>query len=78
MANVRHVAGRLDIATSLSDLLADERAKAILVRHLGEEPFKGPQMRWMMDQPLEGMARFAAHVLTPEKLQVIQQELIAL
>ena len=77
-ANVRHVAGRLDIACSVSDLAADERAKAILVKHLGEEILRTAQSPWVMNQALEQLAPFAPQLLTPERLQAIQAELVAL
>ena len=78
MANVRHVAGRLDIYCSVGDLLADERAKAVLTRYLGEELFASPRMRRMMDQPVEALARFAPQALPPERLQALQQARLAL
>jgi alpha-L-rhamnosidase len=78
MANVRHVAGRLDTASGLRDLLADERARAVLVKHLGEDALKVAVPPWFGDVPLDGMTRFAPHLLTPERLQAIQQDLVAL
>ncbi|MBN1583088.1 MAG: hypothetical protein JXA89_20435 [Anaerolineae bacterium] len=78
MAKVRHVAGRLDIYCSVADLLADERSKAILIKYVGEDIFESPFMRRMMDQPVEGLARFAPQALTPERLQALQQELLSL
>ena len=78
MANVRHVAGRLDVSCGLRSLVKDERARAILVHHLGEAALNAPMPPWMGDQSLESMARFAPHLLTPEKLAAIQQELISL
>ncbi len=77
MANVRHVAGRLDIATSLRELLADERAKAVLIKYAGEEMLNGPTLQWVIDQPLDALARFDPQ-LTPERLAALQAELIAL
>ena len=78
MANVRHVAGRLDIGCSLRELMADERAKAILVKHAGEDIVSMRLPPWVGDQSLDALKRFAPHVLTPERLQAIQQELAAL
>jgi hypothetical protein len=75
---VRHVAGRLDIYCSVADLLADGRSKAILIKYVGEDIFESPFMRRMMDQPVEGLARFAPQALTPERLQALQKELLAL
>ena len=77
MANVRHVAGRLDIGCSLRELLADERTKAILIRYTGEEMLNLPMLRWAMDQPLDALARFAPQ-LTAERRAALQAELIAL
>ena len=78
-ANVRHVAGRLDIGCSLSELMADERAKAILLKHAGEAITTMRRVPpWVGDQTLDGLQRMAPHVLTPERLQAIQQELVAL
>ena len=78
MAGVRHVAGRLDVGCSLRKLLADERARAILVKYAGEGMIGSPQIHWVIDQPLDGLARFAPHLLTPERLQALQQELVTL
>jgi hypothetical protein len=78
MANVRHVAGRLDIYCSLGDLLADERAKEILIQYVDQDLLESRWIRRAMDQPVEALARFAPHVLTPERLEALQQELIAL
>jgi hypothetical protein len=78
MANVRHVAGRLDIASTLGDLLADERARAILVKHAGEDVTSVTLPPWVGDQSLDALVRMAPHVLTPERLKAIQQDLVAL
>jgi hypothetical protein len=78
MSKVRHMAGRLDIYCSVRELLESQAAKAVLFDRLGEDIFQSPQMRWAMDQPLEALARFAPDVLTPERLQALQQELVAL
>ena len=78
LANVRHVAGRLDIGCSRAELLADERAKAILIKHAGEAIATMRLPPWVGDQSLDGMQRMAPHMLTAEKLQAIQAELIAL
>jgi alpha-L-rhamnosidase len=77
-ANVRHVAGRLDIGCSVRELMADERAKAILLEHVGDAITTMRVPPWAGDQTLDGLQRMAPHVLTPEKLQAIQAELIAL
>jgi hypothetical protein len=78
MANVRHVAGRLDVFCSLRDLLADERSKALLLEVLGQEVFESPRLDMILDQPLDALARFAPQALTPERLQALQQALLAL
>jgi hypothetical protein len=78
MVNVRHVAGRLDIGCSLRELMADERAKAILVKHAGADIVSMRLPPWVGDQSLGALKRLAPHVLTPERLQAIQQELVAL
>jgi alpha-L-rhamnosidase len=71
MAGVRHVAGRLDRYSSLRDLLANEATKAVLVQQLGSELLQAPQLAWVMDAPLDQLARFAPQMLTPEKLDAI-------
>jgi alpha-L-rhamnosidase len=77
MVNVRHVAGRLDIGCSRRELMADERARAILVKHAGEDIVSMRLPPWVGDQSLDALKRVAPHVLTPERLQAIQQELVA-
>jgi hypothetical protein len=78
MQNVRHVAGRLDVYCSLRDLLADERSKAVLLEHLGQEMFESPHLSRVMGQPLDALARFAPQALNSERLQALQQALLAL
>jgi hypothetical protein len=78
MEGVRHVAGRLDIYCSLGDLLADERSKAILAKYVDRDILEAPWIRRAMDQPVEALARFAPHLLTPERLEALQQELVGL
>jgi alpha-L-rhamnosidase len=77
-ANVRHVAGRLDIGCGVRELMADERAKAILLKHVGDAITSMRVPPWAGDQTLDAMARMAPHLLTAEKLSAIQAELIAL
>jgi alpha-L-rhamnosidase len=77
-ANVRHVAGRLDIGCGVRELMADARAKAILIKHLGDAITSMRVPPWAGDQTLDAMQRMAPHMLTPEKLSAIQAELIAL
>lgn len=78
MASVRHVAGRLDMGSKLRDLLADERAKAILVKHAGEQVLQANIPAWVGDQSLDSLARTMPHLLTPETLKAIQADLTAL
>jgi alpha-L-rhamnosidase len=77
-ANVRHVAGRLDIGCGVRELMADARAKAILLKHVGDAITSMRVPPWVGDQTLDAMARMAPQLLTPEKLGAIQAELIAL
>jgi hypothetical protein len=77
-ANVRHVAGRLDIGCTVQELMADERAKAVLLKHVGDAITTMRVPPWAGGQTLDGMARMAPHLLTAEKLSAIQAELIAL
>ncbi len=77
-ANVRHVAGRLDIGCNVRELMADERAQAILVKHLGDALTTMRVPPWVGDQTLDAMQRMAPHLVTPEKLSAIQAELTAL
>ncbi len=77
-ANVRHVAGRLDIGCTVQELMADERAKAILLKHVGDVITTMRVPPWVGGQTLDSMQRMAPHLVTPEKLQAIQAELIAL
>ncbi len=77
-ANVRHVAGRLDIGCTVQELMADERAKAVLLKHLGDAITSMRVPPWAGDQTLDAMQRMAPHLLTAEKLSAIQAELIAL
>jgi len=60
------------------ELMADERAKGILLKHVGDMITSMRVPPWVGDQTLDVMARMAPQLLTPEKLQAIQAELIAL
>jgi hypothetical protein len=71
MEGVRHVAGRLDLYSSLRDLMANEAARAVLAEHLGETFFEGPRMRWIMDASLSQLAERASDMLPPAKLEAI-------
>jgi alpha-L-rhamnosidase len=77
-ANVRHVAGRLDVGCNLSELMADPRARAVLLKHLGEAITTMRVPPWAGDQTLDALQRMAPHMLTPERVEAIQAELIAL
>jgi hypothetical protein len=76
MSKVRHVAGRLDLTTPLSELLADASAKAAVIRHLGPNTLEQlPRLPWMRDASLEQLARLAPHMLTDERLQAVARDL---
>jgi alpha-L-rhamnosidase len=75
MAGVRHVAGRLDRYSSLRDLLANEAAKTELVKILGDDLLHGPMIDRVMDSPLDQLAQFAPHLLTPDKLDALDAAL---
>jgi alpha-L-rhamnosidase len=73
MARVRHVAGRLDIGSTLGDLLAHDKTRALLVRVFGEEMLNSPFIRFILDQPLDSIAQQAPQILTPARLQELQE-----
>jgi hypothetical protein len=75
MAGVRHIAGRLDRYSSIRDLVENERSRAILEKQLGAEALQGPRMVWQFDSSLDELSRFAPQLLTPEKLDAIENEL---
>jgi alpha-L-rhamnosidase len=75
MANVNHVAGRLDRYSSLRDLLANEAARSVLAQHLSADFLQAPQLFMVMDSPLAVMAGFAPTVLTAERLDEIETAL---
>ena len=77
MANVRHVAGRLDRYSTLRDLLANDAAKAVLGQQLGPTFLQAPELDWALDMPLVQVAGLAPQVLTPEKLDAIEAALDA-
>ena len=75
MANVRHVAGRLDRHCTLSDFLMDEKAKAVLVEQIGGDFLNSTVISFAMSQPLEIVARMMPGVLSAEKLDAIEKAL---
>ncbi len=78
MAKVRHVAGRLDIGSNLSDVLENKRARAIVAGYVGEGVLMSPMLRWIGNQPVDVVARLAPHLMTPEKVASLAQDLINL
>jgi hypothetical protein len=78
MAKVRHVAGRLDIGSNLADVLANERSRAVLVKYVGEDILKSPMLRWVSNQPVDAVARLAPHLMTPERVAALAQDLVNL
>ncbi|MFN8487485.1 MAG: glycoside hydrolase family 78 protein [Caldilineaceae bacterium] len=76
MAKVKHVAGRLDRYTTLRELLANEKAKAVLLQHLSPTFLQTPQLFMVMDGPFVQLAGMAPKVLTPETLDAIEAALI--
>jgi beta-glucosidase len=73
-SDVPRMAVELSIKTTLRELLANEGAKAILAKHFGEM-LQSPQLNMAMDFSLEQMAGFAPDILTPEKLQELDEAL---
>lgn len=77
MAKVKHVAGRLDRYTTLRELLANEKAKAVLLTYLSPTFLQTPQLFMVMDGPLVQVAGMAPKVLTPQTLDAIEVALSA-
>ena len=75
MANVRHVAGRLDRHCTLSDFLMDEKAKAVLVEQIGGDFLSSTVIGFAMSQPLEIVSNMMPGVLSAEKLDAIEKAL---
>ncbi len=78
MAKVKHVAGRLDRYSTLGDLLRNPQAKAVLVSATGFDPSTLPMAGFILGSPLEGLATFAPHLLTPAKMDALEAQLLAL
>ncbi len=75
MANVRHVAGRLDRHCTLSDFLMNEKAKAVLVEQIGGEFLNSTVINFAMNMPLDGLMGMMPGMLTVEKLEAIEKAL---
>jgi len=75
MANVRHVAGRLDRHCTLSDFLMSEKAKAVLVEQIGGEFLNSTVINFAMNMPLDGLMGMMPGMLTVEKLEAIEKAL---
>ena len=75
LANVRHVAGRLDRYSTLRDLLANDAAKTVLSQQLGPAFLQAPELERVMDMSLVQVAGFVPQLLTPEKLDAIEATL---
>ncbi len=68
---------RLHVGLPLRVLLEDAGARAILMKFFGEY-LKQPDMERALDHSLEDFARFVPHVLFPERLRTINDELATL
>jgi hypothetical protein len=67
----------LDLDAKLKDLLADERAQAVLLKHLGDLA-DSPQLEMAMGLTLTQIAAFAPDKITPEALAAIGEDLAKL
>ncbi len=67
----------LSIRSKLRELLADERARAVLEKHFGDR-LNAPQIGSAMEFSLEELANFVPHLLTEEKLKAIDEDLAQL
>jgi beta-glucosidase len=67
----------LNVGMKLEELLATEKGTAVLKEHLGSEMLDHPQIDMAMGLTLEQMASFASDLLTPEKLNEIDEALKA-
>jgi alpha-L-rhamnosidase len=72
MRDVKHVAGRLDRYSTVGDLLADERGKAVLEAELGAAMFQNPGMGMVLGQPLLVLERFAPGLVNEAVLARIE------
>ena len=72
MAGVRHIAGRLDRTTPLSELKANDKAQAALAAHIGDALERIPRPPWMGDASLEQLSRMAPDLLSEERLKAIE------
>jgi beta-glucosidase len=67
---------RLHIGLALQELLDDEDGKAVLEKHI-PEVLEAPQLSLAMGMSLEKIAGFVPQILTPEKLEAINEDLVA-
>jgi beta-glucosidase len=70
-------APRLHIGLPLRTLLADEGARAVLGRYVGEH-LNNPQLEMVLDMTLEQLVPLAGGLLPPELLQAISDDLAKL
>jgi beta-glucosidase len=66
----------LHTGLTLQELLENARAKAVLEKHIGEV-IGAPQLSMAMGMSLDQIATFVPQILTPEKLEAINEELAA-
>lgn len=64
----------LSIDSTLKDLLADERARAVLEKHLGRRD-NDPRIHMVMYWSLRTIASYPEAGITPEQLRAIDEEL---
>jgi hypothetical protein len=66
---------RLHVGLSLRALLDDAAGRAVLERHLGGY-LDDPGMEEILDVPLEAIAASIPHMLPPQKLREINEDLL--
>jgi hypothetical protein len=67
----------LSIETTLSDLFANEKSKAILEKHIPGISTH-PQISMGLGFPLSLVANYSSGLITPEMLNAVQADLLAL
>ena len=78
MANVMHVAGRVDLGSVFSDVLANPQGKAMLEKHLGAGLLSSPLAGIMANAPLQQVINMLPQFKDPANLQNFTQDLLAM
>ena len=78
LAKVVHIAGRIDMGSTLGDLLANPTTMPVLEKYLGKALLESPLTRFAAHSPIAQLLERVPMLREPEQRQAFAEELMAL